>query len=127
MTSRLHRFKTLFNGFPYISYAYRADGSILMQRGNPFLYNFSNGNCLADCLSHCFQDNLNYLLILKQSGSVADVVSDSTLGSDTDLVDVDGHRGLRLLDPLELVHGFWVLDLGERRCCWYGDEKTLKP
>lgn len=55
---------------------------------------------------------------LKQSGSVADVVSDSTLGSDTDLVDVDGHRGLRLLDPLELVHGFWVLDLGERRCCW---------
>lgn len=31
------------------------------------LYNFSNGHCLADCLSHCFQDNLNYLLILRKN------------------------------------------------------------
>lgn len=99
-TIRNLRFKTLFNRFPYISYAYRADGSILMQQGNPFLfkdrndwlvvhwwereegggwdtegymfqdndlYNFSNGNCLADCLSHCFQDNLNCLLILRKN------------------------------------------------------------
>lgn len=112
MASHLHRYKTLFNRFPYISYAYRADCSILMQHWNPLLYDLSNDHRLADCLSHCFQDNFFYLFILKQSGGIADVVSDSTLGSDADLVLADGQFRLRLLDsPVAFHSGFWISEI----------------
>lgn len=106
MTSQLHRYKTLFNWFPYISYTHRADGSILMQPRNSFLYNLCNGNCFADCLTHCLQHNLFDTFLLKQSGGVGDVVPDEALCGNTDLVLVYWGFRLRFLNPLVSIHGY---------------------
>lgn len=120
MPSLLHRQKTLFNGFPYISNADRTDRSVLVQSRKSSLDNLSNSHSLAYCLSHCFQDNLFSTLLLKKISGVADVAADQALRSDTDLILVNGRLGLWFLNLLVPIHGAFD-------GVWRGREEREKP
>lgn len=109
MASHLQWDKAFFNRFPDISYADRADVSILVQPRDSFLDNLCDSNRLTDCLSHGFQNNLFNLPILEEGRGVGDIVADKPLGGDSDLVLGDGRLGPRPLHPLVPVHlGPWA-------------------
>lgn len=76
-----------------------------MQPRDSLLYHLRNGHSLADCLSHCFQNDVPCTLFLEKSSGIADIVSNNALSGDSDFVLVDGRFRLGLLNPLVSIHG----------------------
>lgn len=75
-----------------------------MQPRNPLLCNLSYGHSLANCLSHCLQDNFSHLFLMEERGGIADVVSDEALCGDSYLVFIDRRFRPGLLHSLVSVH-----------------------